>query len=191
MKGLLRTSDRIDVADAIHLTVIDYPDAPSLVRYLNDDVFYQNTCSIPNPYTMEDANAFIGSVLEYEKKNGVQRDWAIRNPQGEQIGGIGLLYSHGLRSHRSEIGYWLGKPFWNRGIMTKVVMQFCDWIFDKTPIVRLEALVFQGNDASCRVLEKAGFRSEGFIRRAFLKDGRYLDAHLYGIINPEIDNLDK
>ncbi len=184
MKGLLRTSDRIDVVDGIHLTVIDYPDAPSLVRYLNDEVFYQNTCSIPNPYTMADANAFIGSVLEYEKKNGIQRDWAIRNPQGEQIGGIGLLYSHGLRSHRSEIGYWLGKPFWNRGIMTLVVTQFCEWIFAKTTMVRLEALVFQGNDASCKVLEKAGFSKEGFIRRAYLKDGKYLDAHQYGLLKP-------
>jgi RimJ/RimL family protein N-acetyltransferase len=180
VKSLLRTSDRIDVVDGIHLTVIDYPDAPSLVRYLNDEVFYQNTCSIPNPYTMADANAFIGSVLEYEKKNSIQRDWAIRNPQGEQIGGIGLLYSHGLKSHRSEMGYWLGKPFWNRGIMTKVVTQFCKWIFDNTTIVRLEALVFNGNDASCRVLEKSGFSREGFIRRAFLKEEKYLDAHLYG-----------
>jgi [ribosomal protein S5]-alanine N-acetyltransferase len=183
VKSLFRTSDRIDVTDGIHLTVIDYPDAASLVRYLNDEVFFQNTSSIPNPYTLVDANAFISSVLEFEKKNGVQRDWAIRNPQGEQIGGIGLLYGHGLKSHRSEMGYWLGKPFWNRGIMTEVVKKFTEYIFSQTAIIRLEAMVFENNPASCQVLEKAGFTKEGFLHGVIEKDGQYLNAHLYGLVS--------
>ena len=102
-------------------------------------------------------NAFLTGVMRFEKENQVQRDWAIRNKDGEQIGGIGLLFSHGLSAHRSELGYWLAKQYWNQGLMTAVVRKFSDHVFHSTKISRLEALVFEGNDASVRVLEKAGF----------------------------------
>ena len=121
---MFRASNRIDIIDGIHLTAIAYSDASILAQRLNDRVFYQNTCSIPHPYTLADANHFISAVLAYERKNKVQRDWAIREATGSLIGGIGLLYSHGLDSHRSEMGYWLAIPYWNQGIMTAVIKQF-------------------------------------------------------------------
>ncbi|MBK8505410.1 MAG: GNAT family N-acetyltransferase [Saprospiraceae bacterium] len=181
---LLRLSNCIDVVDGIQLTKVTRSDAPSLVKHLNDIEFYDNTCSIPHPYTTSDATIFINSVLDFEKEHGLQRDWAIRNPEGEQIGGIGLLYSHGMKSHRSEIGYWLAKTCWNQGIMTSVLMRFVEHIFSMTHFSRLEAQVFKGNDASCRVLEKAGFHREGLIRHAYLKEGKYLDTHLYAVLKP-------
>jgi RimJ/RimL family protein N-acetyltransferase len=181
-KALFRTSNSIDVVNGIHLTLIDHSDASGLVKHLNHIEFYNNTCSIPHPYTNADATKFINAVIDFEKKHELQRDWAIRNPDGEQIGGIGLLYSHGLKAHRSELGYWLAKTHWNRGIMTTVLKRFVEYIFDTTPFVRLEALVFKGNDASCRVLEKAGFHREGLIQRAYVKEGKYLDAHLYAVL---------
>ena len=178
-RSLFRTSDRIEVQNGYHLTVIDYSDAQSLVRYLNDRAFYDHTCSIPHPYSLADANNFIANVIAFEKEHKIQRDWAIRNREGEQIGGIGLLYNHGLKSHRSEFGYWIGKPYWNKGITTQVVVAFCDYTFNNTGIVRLEALVFDGNLASMRVLKKAGFTHEGFLRSAYVKDNRFIDAHIY------------
>ncbi|NND31336.1 MAG: GNAT family N-acetyltransferase, partial [Saprospiraceae bacterium] len=178
-RAQIGASRRIDVRDGYHLTPIAYGDAPSLVKHLNDKSFYDYTCSIPFPYTIADANAFVANVVAFEKKNKVQRDWAIRNGEGEQIGGIGLLFSHGIRSHRSELGYWIGKSYWSLGIMTEVVDTFSNHIFNNSRIIRLEALVFDGNQASIRVLEKAGFTHEGFLQKAFLKDKKYIDAHLY------------
>ena len=179
-----RSTNSIDVVNGIQLTKIDRSDAASLVKYLNDIEFYNNTCSIPHPYTEADAALFINSVLDFEKQHGLQRNWAIRNRDGTQIGGIGILFSHGLKSHRSEIGYWLAKTHWNLGVMTHVLKHFVEYIFDTTRFTRLEALVFKGNDASCRVLEKAGFLREGLIRSAYLKDGKEVDAHLYGVLKP-------
>jgi RimJ/RimL family protein N-acetyltransferase len=166
-KALIRPSKSIDVANGIQLTQVSQSDASSLVKYLNDIEFYNNTCSIPYPYMTADATIFINSVLDFEKQHRLQRDWAIRDRKGEQIGGIGLLYSHGMKSHRSEIGYWLAKTYWNQGIMTSVLKRFVEHSFHMYQFSRLEALVFKGNDASCRVLEKAGFHQEGLIRRAY------------------------
>jgi ribosomal-protein-alanine N-acetyltransferase len=180
LSALFRTADRIDISDGYHLTVIDHPDAINLVKYLDDKDIFKTTCSIPHPYTIEDADKFITTVLAFEKKNKVQRDWAIRSKSGALIGGIGLLYNHGIKSHRSEIGYWLAKPFWNMGLMSKVVSGFSDHILHTTGIMRLEAQVFEDNQASGRVLEKAGFVKEGFLEKAVLKEGVYIGVNLYG-----------
>ncbi len=176
---MFRTSDRIDVGKELHLTVVDHADSESLVKYLNATEIYDQTCSIPHPYTAADASTFITAVLAYEKEHGVQRDWAIRLSSGEMIGGIGLLYDHGLQSHRSSFGYWLAKPYWNRGWMTQVVQTFTDHVFSARGLDRLEAHVFAGNLASCRVLEKVGFEQEGYLKKAYLKEGRYIDAFLW------------
>ena len=185
LRSLFRTSSRIEVVDGIHLTSIDYPDATLLAEKLNHVDFYQNTCSIPYPYTLADAQIFISGVIEYEKKNGIQRDWVVRNADGDLIGGIGLLYSHGLNAHRSEFGYWLAKEYWNQGIMTSVVKSFYQHIFFTTNLIRLEALVFAGNEGSCRVLEKAGFEKEGYLKKAYLKNGEFIDATLFAIIKKD------
>ncbi len=176
---MLRVSDRIDVDQGIHLTRIDYSDGPFLVKHLNHIDFSENTCSIPYPYTQDDAKKFISGVISFEEKNKVQRDWAIRNADGELIGCIGLLYDKGHESFRSEFGYWLSKDYWNQGLMAKVVERFAEYILGHTRLIRLEALVFSDNLPSCRVLEKAGFVKEGYLQKAFSKDGRYINAHLY------------
>ncbi len=180
MSRLLQpTADRIDCDDGIHLTMIDYPDAASLAKYLNDKDIYNTTGSIPYPYTIADAEKFIASVLAFEESHHVQRDWAIRNRHGEQIGGIGFLFNHGVKSHKSEIGYWLAKPFWGQGIASMVVKTWSDHVLDNRPYVRLEALVYDHNVASCRVLEKAEFKKEGYLEKACKKGAQYKNVYLY------------
>ena len=186
MAGLFRTSDRIDMDDGFHLTMIDRSDATCLVKYLNEEEYHHQTLSIPYPYRISDADIFIDQVLQWEADHNLQRDWAIRDHTGEQIGGIGLLYDHGITSHKSSLGYWLAKPFWNQGIMTGVLTTFCSFIYEHRPITRLEAQVFTQNLASCRVLEKAGFKREGILHKSFKKGDTYIDSFLYALLAPDI-----
>ena len=179
---MIRTSDRIDVVDGIHLTAIDYSDAESLAQYLNEKEYSANTCSIPFPYKLSDAKEFIRKVINFEMENNLQRDWVIRRADGSLIGGIGLLYERGIQAHRSELGYWLAKAYWNKGIMTAVLKSFTNYIFLTRSIVRLEALVFVYNPSSCRALERAGFQKEGFLHKAYKKESQYLDAWLYAMV---------
>ena len=180
---LKSTNDRIDCANGIHLTVIDYPDAESLAKYLNDPAIYATTGSIPYPYSLKDAKAFISAVLKFEGENQIQRDWAIRNADGELIGGIGFLFNHGITSHKSEIGYWLGKPFWNQGIGSNVLKTWSDEMLRTRPLIRLEALVFDHNLSSCKVLENAGFAKEGYLLKACKKGDEFKNVYLYGKID--------
>ncbi|MCB0689303.1 MAG: GNAT family N-acetyltransferase, partial [Saprospiraceae bacterium] len=75
--------------------------------------------------------------------------------------------------------------YWNQGIMTAVIKQFYQHIFQVTKMIRLEALVFQNNLASCRVLEKAGFNKEGYLKKAYQKENKFIDAWLYARIKDD------
>ena len=74
-KSFFRKTNRIEVSDDCLLTVIDYADAQNLAKHLNDKTYYDLTCSIPFPYTLANAEAFIAGVKQFEKENQVQRDW--------------------------------------------------------------------------------------------------------------------
>jgi RimJ/RimL family protein N-acetyltransferase len=54
----------------------------------------------------------------------------------------------------SEIGYWLGKPFWNNGIISNAVKYICKIAFNNMHIIRIEAKPFEHNTASRRILKK-------------------------------------
>jgi len=58
----------------------------------------------------------------------------------------------------------------------------CGHAFEEFGLVKITAHVFPHNPASARVLEKCGFQQEGFLRQHFLKDGRFIDVRLFGLL---------
>jgi [ribosomal protein S5]-alanine N-acetyltransferase len=99
---------------------------------------------------------------------------------GSLIGSVGF---DGLtKGHRAEIGYWLAKDWWGRGIMTAVVGRACEYAFAEWKLVRITAHVFESNIASARVLEKNGFEFEGLLRKHHLKDGTFLNSRLFALV---------
>lgn len=170
------------INDRVTLSEFCAADKPNLIEYLNEQEIYDRTLRIPHPYTEEVADRWLGIVTENTKREGRPIQWAIRETGGALIGGCGF---DGLRigeTHRAEIGYWLAKPYWGRGIMTATVRRVCEYGFAEFGLVKIVAHVFDFNVRSARVLEKCGFELEGRLRKHFEKDGRYIDAKLYGLV---------
>lgn len=170
--------DIIRIDSSIRLTSFVPEDKPCLLWYLNDREIYNNTLRIPHPYTAVDADEWLSFTRACRNQYGIETQWAIRHDHDGLIGGIGRFVHSGLHGHVDEIGYWLAAPYRGRGLMTTVVAAVCAWLFDATPLVRIEAKVFPHNPASVRVLEKAGFEREGYARKLHLKDGVLLDSIL-------------
>lgn len=164
----------------IVLTSIRETDKHFLVQYMNDEEIFNNTLLIPNPYFESDAEWFIRFCRDSDREHQFRTNWTIRNAQtGALMGGIGRLVKYGTDSHKDEIGYWLARPYWNQGIMTRVVTAFCKYLFEEHHLVRIEACIYWFNEGSGRVLEKSGFSREGYLRKYTLKSGEYRDCILY------------
>lgn len=131
--------------------------------------------SFPSPYTLQDAKNWIEYCLN---DNSEHFNWAI-TLHDRVIGGIGAIRAQDIYKFNAEVGYWLGEEYWGQGIVTDAVNLMTDWIFGKTPIIRLYAGVFSFNYASMRVLVKAGFQLEAIHKQAIFKNEQFWDEHYF------------
>jgi RimJ/RimL family protein N-acetyltransferase len=169
-----------DLGNGFRLSEFRRSDADALVEFLNEQAIYERTLRIPFPYAAADAQRWFEIVENATAEHGRPVNWAIRDTAERAVGGIGLEGVGRSPSHRAEIGYWLAKPFWGRGVMTAAVAAVCRHGFDELGLGKITAHVFSFNEASARVLEKAGFEQEGYLKQHFQKDGRLIDAKVYG-----------
>jgi [ribosomal protein S5]-alanine N-acetyltransferase len=167
------------VDNKISLSPLRLTDIDKLVKYLNDTEIYNNTLTVPFPYTKEDGEYFVSLCKKKKKKYGKNTNWTIRDKNKKLIGGCGFHMKYKRSLKKDEIGYWLARPYWNKGIMTKVVNKLCEIGFRKFGLTRIEATVFIHNEASCRVLEKAGFKKEGIYRKSVKKGNKLIDTISY------------
>jgi len=150
-------------------------DAPSLAKHANNSKIWINLRDhFPNPYTLEDAEKFISVVNLADPVT----NYAIE-VDNQCAGSIGFILGKDFYKRTAELGYWLGEEFWNKGIMTKAVKLFTDFIFDYFDIIRIQASVFDWNPASSKVLIKAGFEFEARLRKNILKNGIIVDELIY------------
>lgn len=158
-------------------------DAASIVPYADDPAVAANLRDIfPSPYTLADAETYVRSCLERESAGQLCRAIVV---DGKAAGSIGLFLGNDVYRKSAELGYWLGRPFWRRGIMTAAVRQICEEGFAAWDIVRICAEPYAGNAGSRGVLEKAGFTLEGVLRRSVFKNGRLLDSCVYARLREE------
>ena len=156
-------------------------DEVSLRRSVNDWHIYRYTALIPYPYTMKHARDWIKkniSLNSNPKKGEINFAIVI---DGNVVGGIGLrsMWMTEVETHKAEIGYWLAKRHWGKGIMTEAVRLVTDYAFKHLKLQRIYAAVMSNNKASARILEKVGFNFEGTLKRNYLKDGKFIDAIMY------------
>lgn len=151
-------------------------DLHSLVRHANDrDVWIHLRDRFPHPYLLEHGRSF----LEHVSKQMPTRVWAIE-VDGAAVGGIGLEFFGDVERTSAEIGYWLGRAFWGRGVMTEAVSAVTSNAFRRFDLTRIFALPFADNPGSIRVLEKAGYTLEGRMPQSAIKDGRIRDQLMFG-----------
>lgn len=155
-------------------------DAPSLAKALNNRKI-QNKLrdGLPFPYTVENAEEFITTMLSSNSENIYA--FAI-TVDDKAAGSIGVFRQDNIHFRTAEIGYYVAEQYWGKGIGTSAVKQACSYIFKYTDIIRIYAEPFADNIASCRILEKSGFVCEGVLRKNAVKNGKIIDMKMYGLV---------
>ena len=97
--------------------------------------------------------------------------------------GIISLENIDFVNKNSEIGYWIGNEFWQRGITTKSLGLVTSYSFIVMKLHKIYATVFSESISSQRVLEKYNFKKEGELFEHRYKNNKFHNVLVYGIIN--------
>lgn len=156
-------------------------DLPSLVNYANDPGISGNlTDAFPHPYTEEHGRRFIDMAMAHDPL----RIFCIE-VDGEAAGGIGVHPQSDIMRLNAELGYWLARPHWGKGIITRAIPQAVAHGFEAFDIQRIYARPFGRNIASQRVLEKCGFTLEARFQGTLIKNGVVEDELVYAVRRPK------
>lgn len=138
--------------------------------------------SHPN-YSESDAAAWIRTTLTGHE-TGAHYDFAIIDAAGRYAGACGINQINRF-SGVANLAYWVRSTSTGRGVAPAAVLQLAPWVFQNTPLHRLEIVVAVGNLRSQRVAEKAGAHRDAVLKKRTLVDGRPSDAILYSILRPD------
>ncbi|MBI1874049.1 MAG: GNAT family N-acetyltransferase [Acidobacteria bacterium] len=153
-------------------------DARALARYANNRNIWLNLRDrFPHPYMIDDARRFLEGVVGQAPETVFAIDI-----DSEAAGAIGLILHEDVERCSAELGYWLGEPFWGRGVMTEAVKGVTAHAFEAFSLTRVYAVPFASNLASARVLEKAGYVLEARLRRSAIKADVVTDQLLYATV---------
>lgn len=150
-------------------------EARELARLANNKKIWDNLRDyFPHPYTIENAMDFINTIRADEPKH----TFCIYY-NNTLCGVIGLNKQLDVYSKSLEVGYWIGEPFWGKGIAREALRLITEYAFDELKIKRLHTGVYEHNLASMKVLESNGYEKEGVHRKAVYKNGQFIDEHRY------------
>ena len=105
------------------------------------------------------------------------------------VGGITLSNIRRRAAQYVNLGYWMGQEHAGRGLMTEAVGVVVPFALETLRLHRIHAAFLPGNVASRRVLEKNGFKEEGYAENYLQIDGKWCDHVLFGLTRERYDAL--
>ncbi len=170
-------------------------DADALQQLAGDRAVADTTLNIPYPYEDGFAERWIGNHRDWFEQ-GQQAIFAVilkssPAPASELrhvsvatlIGCVALLIHR--EDRRAELGYWIGKPYWNQGYCTEAARAAIGFGFQHLGLNRIYAHHFVRNPASGRVLQKLGMSHEGRLRQHVRKWDGFEDLELYAVLKDQ------
>lgn len=158
-------------------------DSPEVQRLAGDRSIADTTLAIPHPYKDGMAQEWISKhQSDFDQGKGIT--FAItRKTDGLLIGAMSLMEM--VAGHQAELGYWIGRPYWDQGYCTEAGEAVLRYSFTHLGLIRVHCHHFLRNGASGRVMQKLGMQREGTRRKHVKKWDKFEDVELYGILQED------
>jgi len=160
---------------------------PELTRLLNDKNIYENTESLPYPYTEAHAKEYVSGAEQRYVKGML--DYMIFLKDSDKLVG-GIAFTHQKSNHSGALSFWTGTEFWNLGYCTEAINKIILQAFTNWGVNRIFGYHFLFNKGSERVMQKNGMKFEGILREHKFKNGEFYDVGLYAILKSDFENHD-
>jgi ribosomal-protein-alanine N-acetyltransferase len=138
--------------------------------------------------TIDDTYNFLNTAFDSYKKGDVA-PWAIVSKEDMKV--IGTIDYHwwNTKYNLAEMGYALGKNYWNKGYTTEAVREIIKFGFDRMQLNRIQAKCEIDNVASEKVMLKCGMKYEGTARKQVFAKNRYRSLKMYAILKEDFEEL--
>lgn len=169
--------------ERLMLRWIEERDAPALRRIFGDPEVMRYWSAPP----LVDDAAALALVREIQDlfRQRVLFQWGIAwRDAGTLLGSVTLWRWDGAH-RRAEVGFALGREFWGKGVMSEALQRLLDYAFEELGLHRIEADTDPRNHRSLAVLERHGFRREGYLRERFHVAGEIQDSVVLGLLRSE------
>jgi ribosomal-protein-alanine N-acetyltransferase len=130
------------------------------------------------------AQALHAEIVQYFADRSLFQ-WGLAERTSDRVVGTCTLAALSLEHRRAEVGFALARAAWGRGYMAEALPALLAFGFDTLALHRVEADVDPRNVRSIRLLERVGFRREGYLRQRYHVAGEAQDAVLYGLLRGE------
>jgi RimJ/RimL family protein N-acetyltransferase len=158
-------------------------DAGAVQKLASAREISDTTLTIPHPYPPEAALDWIHKAESAWRVNAAAIFAITLNETKEFCGGIGLHRT--TPDNNAEMGFWVGVPYWNRGLCTEAAEKMLEFGFRTLQLHRIYGRHFPRNVASGRVMLKIGMSYEGHMREHVRKGDNYEDVICYGILRKD------
>ena len=175
------------LTERLILRSLTLEDAADVQRLAGERDIASMLPNMPHPYEDGMAEKWIRSCSSKYKKDEALNFAITLRTDKNLIGGIALRLER--KNKNGELGYWIGKPYWNRGYATEAAKAVVAYSFKVLKLNRVHAYHFKRNPASGRVLEKIGMRYEGCRQQHKKKWGNFEDLMGYGMLKSDYNSL--
>jgi RimJ/RimL family protein N-acetyltransferase len=173
--------------DAVLLRPWAEDDVSAIAAACRDDEIARWLDQVPQPYTDADAREYVALTRQGWKDGTLSAFAVVRPGSGEVLGSIGV---HWLDpgQHVGEVGYWVKSEARGVGVASRALRLVAGWALQTCGLERLQLRADEGNVASQRVAERAGFTREGVLRSSRYNPrlGRRVDFVVYSLLPNEL-----
>ncbi len=163
----------------INLRPMEKEDVLVFARWMNDREFV-------GPYFLPVMLPLPAFEKSYAEPSPDSARFIITAKDGSPAGWIAhFLTRFGGYATSKEIGYMVSPEYRRKGFASEAVAMMVDYLFMEKELVRIQAVIYEGNIGSKRSLEKAGFKKEGVMRKMLYGFGQYWDGTLYSILRED------
>ena len=157
-------------------------DAEALFRVLSDEEVMRYYDQLPLTKVDEARHIIERHHQRFERGEAIR--WGI-TLKGEDviIGNCGFFWE--AQNRLARLAYVLARAYWRQGIMTEALQALLQFGFEEKDLHRIEAEVAVENIASCRTLQKLGFREEGTLRERLLVNEHFYNEKIFSLLRSE------
>jgi RimJ/RimL family protein N-acetyltransferase len=151
-------------------------DAKRYFEILNHPEFYYFPAK---PASVKAERDFLRGIKK-RIAEGTEYSFAVML-NGKHVGGAGITM-HERIPYKCEVGYFIAREHWGKGIATEAVRLLEEYIAENLDVVRIAICMAKGNVGSQRVAIKSGYKKEGLMKKHLKLGDKYHDSYLYAKI---------